>query len=627
MPPAPRDAAASMPPAPHIETPETAVTTAKATDVLRGQTLVAGTAAGTLLWSDVGLSFWGGIDPASGSVIDRHHPLGGRCVRHAVLAIPGGRGSCTGSSVMLELLLSGNAPAALILAGRDDILLLGVLVAMRMFGHSIPVVSVSAQDFAALRTVEAIGVAARADGAAAAASDSATGAHSAAAMACPVRVEASPAMTGELELGAEDARMRDGAHGRARQVAMDIIVHMAQVGGARSLIDIAQAHIDGCIYTGPASLRFATQLVQWGGRVAVPTSLNAISVDRRSWRGQGIAPAFGEPAEALAQAYVDLGATPTYTCAPYHLDSAPAAGEHIAWAESNAVVYANSVIGARTAKVPDFLDILIALTGRAPAAECHLDGHRKARIQVDLEPPGPARDESLYPLLGYHVGLLSGRDIPVICGLEREAPNLDELRALGAAFATTSSAPMFHIAGVTPEAPDAATALGGLAPAVRHRVTRADLAQAWHALNAAAADDTVELVALGNPHFSAAEIGALAQLCAGRSKAASVQVVVTTSRQVLERLAPPDQVAALRAFGVRFVVDTCWCMLQEPVVPVHARTIMTNSGKYAHYAPGLVGRMACFGSLRDCVDVACSGRWPRSLPAWLRDVPHRCMPD
>ncbi len=580
--------------------------------------MMAGAAQGSLLWSDVGLSFWGGIDPASGTVIDRHHPLSGRCVRDAVLAIPAGRGSCTGSSVMLELLLSGNAPSALILAGRDDILLLGVLVAKVMFGRSMAVVSISAQDFESLRHVEAIGVAAQPEGDAA---GSSAPAGEGAQMLRPatVRLEALPAATGELVLSAEDQRMRDGGLGRVRQVAMEIIIHMARVGGADRLIDIAQAHIDGCIYTGTASLRFATQLVQWGGRVAVPTSLNAISVDRCGWRSQGIPPAFGEPAEALAQAYVDLGAAPTYTCAPYHLESAPVAGQHIAWAESNAVVYANSVIGARTAKYPDFLDILMALAGRAPAYDCHLDAPRKARIRVDLADLGPDCDESLYPLVGYHVGLLSGRDIPVICGLERAAPSHDDLRALGAAFATTSSAPMFHMAGITPEAPDAQTALGGLPVHAQHHVARADLAQAWRELNSAVAD-TVELVALGNPHFSADEIGALARLCQGRCKAGSVEVVVTTSRYVLEHLADAGQVAALRAFGVRFVVDACWCMLQEPVVPVHARTIMTNSGKYAHYAPGLLGRKTCFGSLRDCVEVACTGQVPRRMPAWLMDA-------
>lgn len=594
-------------------------TTAQAPVLVYGQSMMAGTAAGTLLWSDVGLSFWGGIDPASGIVIDQHHPLNGRCVRDAVLAIPAGRGSCTGSSVMLELLLSGNAPSALVLAGRDDILLLGVLVAKVMFGRSMAVVTLSPQDFESLRHVDVIAVAAHAaldvTGASAPAGDSA-----AASTVSTVRVVAVPEAAGNLVLSAQDQHMRDGGLGRARQVAMEIIIHMARVGGAEKLIDIAQAHIDGCIYTGSASLRFATQLVEWGGRVAVPTSLNAISVDRCAWRNQGIPPAFGEPAEALAQAYVDLGAAPTYTCAPYHLDSAPVAGQHIAWAESNAVVYANSVIGARTAKYPDFLDILMALAGRAPAYDCHLDVPRKARIRVDLADLGPQCDESLYPLLGYHVGLLSGRDIPVICGLEHAAPSPDDLRALGAAFATTSSAPMFHIAGITPEAPDAQAALGDLPTRAHHHVTRADVAQAWRELNTALAD-TVELVALGNPHFSASEIGALARLCEGRRKAASVEVIVTTSRHVLEQLADAGQVAALRKFGVRFVVDTCWCMLQEPVVPVHARTIMTNSGKFAHYAPGLLGRKTCFGSLRDCVEVACTGNVPRHMPAWLLDSP------
>src|SRR5690606_15440457 len=116
------------------------------------------------------------------------------------------------------------------------------------------------------------------------------------------------------------------------------------------LLDITQAHIDGCIYTGPASLRFARQLADWGGRVKVPTTLNSISVDQRRWRQLGVDVAFGEPASQLADAYVEMGARASFTCAPYLLDSAPRLGEQIVWAESNAVVYANSVLGARTLK-------------------------------------------------------------------------------------------------------------------------------------------------------------------------------------------------------------------------------------------------------------------------------------
>ena len=142
---------------------------------------------------------------------------------------------------------------------------------------------------------------------------------------------------------------------------MQLVLRMAELQGASELLDVTQAHIDGCIYTGPASLRFAEQLVAWGARVRVQTTLNSISVDQRRWRALGIDAAFGEPASALGDAYMAMGAQLSFTCAPYLLDSAPARGEQIVWAESNAVVYANSVLAARTLKYPDYLDICCLL--------------------------------------------------------------------------------------------------------------------------------------------------------------------------------------------------------------------------------------------------------------------------
>jgi predicted aconitase len=159
-------------------------------------------------------------------------------------------------------------------------------------------------------------------------------------------------------------------------------------------MDVSQVHVDGCIYTGPASLRFAQMLAEWGARVRVPTTLNAISVDQRRWRDQGVAESLGVPASALADAYVAMGARPSFTCAPYLLDSAPGFGEHIGWAESNAVVYANSVIGARTMKYPDYLDICIALTGghRWRAAISMRDDARRSpsRSRCRREPTTPS---------------------------------------------------------------------------------------------------------------------------------------------------------------------------------------------------------------------------------------------
>ena len=571
---------------------------------LAGRSLVDGAAFGPLLHADVGLSFWGGVDPCSGEVIDRHHPLSGQCLAGRVLAIPSGRGSCTGSSVLMELISNGHAPAALVLAQADEILTLGVLVAQLLFGRSLPVLCIGEEAFAALGGKEF----ARVDGTHLDLFDKQPDDTWA-----PRPGDVQPD-NHSVRLTAHDRALLAGEFGKAAQVAMQIVLRMAQLQGAEQLIDITQAHIDGCIYTGPASLRFARQLVEWGAKVRVPTTLNSISVDQRRWRELGIDPALGEPASALGDAYMAMGAQLSFTCAPYLLDSAPKAGEQIVWAESNAVVYANSVLGARTLKYPDYLDICIALTGRAPLTGCHLDARRKARLHVEL-PPLADLDDSFYPLLGYHIGALAGSRIPLISGLEQHLPDLDDLKAFGAAFATTSSAPLFHIAGVTPEALDPAQVLDGPLPVTR--VTLADLLLSWQELNSAR-DPSVDVVSLGNPHFSLSEFARLARLCQGRHCHPHVVLAITCGRAVLEQARAAGHIAAIEAFGATLVCDTCWCMLGEPVIPPAARNLMTNSGKYAHYAPGLVGRKVHFASLAECVDAACSATASGRLPQWLQ---------
>ena len=565
-------------------------------DAVRGRSLVAGRAQGRLAWAPLGLSFWGGVDPASGRVIDRHHPLHGLELAGRILAIPSGRGSCTGSAVLLELLLAGRGPAALVLAEPDEILSLGAIVAEELFGLSLPVVSLGAELFAALAEHDEIAV-----------SDGWIGAPG------NIFPAAEPDETADLQLNATDQALLAGAQGQAVQAAMKILVRMARLQGARELLDITQAHIDGCIYTGPASLAFAQRLVEWGGRVQVPTSLNAVSVDQRRWREQGVAPALGEPASALAEAYVALGCRPTFTCAPYLLDSAPGLGEQVVWAESNAVVFANSVLGARTQKYADFLDICTALTGRAPLAGCHLDSGRRATKVFRVRVP-EGHDDAFYPLLGYWIGLRSPTRIPAVLGLEAARPSRDDLKAFGAAFATTSAAPLFHLVGVTPEAPTLAAVA---APELEiEDIGLAELCQAWAELDSGAARE-VQLVALGNPHFSAEECRRLAELCRGRHRHPEVAVVITLGREVRAAAERSGALAELEAFGVQLVGDTCWCMLGEPLVPPLARTLLTNSGKFAHYGPGLTGRDLRFAGLTACVEAACTGLAPAGPPAWL----------
>lgn len=577
------------------------------TSILNGRSLIGGSAQGELLFADVGLSFWGGVDPSSGEIIDRHHPLSGAQLTGRVLAIPSGRGSCTGSSVMMELISTGHAPAALILAEVDEILTLGVLLAEMIFERSLPVLCVGKEAFAHLRGRTF----ARVEGTTLHLYD----AIPSTSLLPEVPQSGAQSSSSSVVLTDRDRAMLAGQHGKATQVAMQVVLRMAELQGAQSLIDVTQAHIDGCIYTGPSSLRFAEQLVEWGARVSVPTTLNSISVDQRRWRELGVDPSFGGPASALGDAYMAMGAQLSYTCAPYLLDTAPKAGEQIVWAESNAVVFANSVLAARTMKYPDYLDICIAICGRAPLSGCHLDENRKARLRIEVKGIGDV-DDAFYPLLGYRIGALAGKQVPLVMGLEQAKPNLDDLKAFGAAFGTTSAAPLFHIAGVTPEAlnPRHVIAPGEEIPVLE--VGLADLVASWSELNSAQ-ESRVDVVSLGNPHFSFSEFGRLADLCRGRRKHPDLAFVVTCGRAVLEQARTAGYIADIEAFGANIVTDTCWCMLGEPVIPPAAKVLMTNSAKYAHYAPGLVGRSVHFACLADCVEAGTRGFASRVLPNWL----------
>jgi predicted aconitase len=518
---------------------------------------------------------------------------------------------------MLELILNGKAPEAIIFERREDILTLGVMIAEEVFNQSIPVLVLKKEDFRQLLQL---------NGQMIYVDDDYVSTNAVLKQqTCSVRdidggliLETTPTLEG-IKLSTLDQELLRGDYGEASRIAIRIVLRMAHLLGATRLMDITQVHVDGCVYTGPATLALAEKLRDLGGQVRVPTTLNSISVDQKRWRALGVDVTFGEAADALGKAYVDMGAKPTYTCAPYQLESAPKLGEQVAWAESNAVVYANSVLGARTMKYPDFLDISIALTGRAPKGGPHVYANRLASMCVEVvgleETPG--LDDSFPPLLGYYVGTLATSRIPVILGLDKLGLSTDDLRAFGAAFATVSSAPMFHIVGVTPEA----TTLEAVATSdfTTIQVKPSDLCTSWDKLNSAPTNQPLDLVSLGNPHFSLPELRKLADLCQERKKADSIAVIVTCGRSIYKLAEQAGLVDRLQSFGVQILTDTCWCMVTEPVIPRKAKTIMTNSGKYAHYGPGLTGRGMYFGSLAGCVDAACSGRYGAERPEWLQD--------
>jgi predicted aconitase/predicted aconitase with swiveling domain len=578
--------------------------------VFEGTTHVRGKASGTLIASGLELSFWGGVNSQTGEVIDRHHDLSGHYLQDTVLAIPGGRGSCSGSGVMLELLLNNKGPKAILFERQDDILTLGVMVAEEIFGKAIPVVTMKPNDFRAILGMRGKTIYIDSDRVSDAPFHDTHCDHT--------QEPTKNYFIDGMQLSDFDKELLQGVHGEASCTAIRIILRMASLLGATELMNVTQVHVDCCLYTGPGSLLFAEKLRDWGGKVRVPTTLNSISIDQNRWREQGVGNSFGEAATKLANAYTDMGATPTFTCAPYQLKTAPRQGEQVAWAESNAVVYANSVLGARTMKYPDFLDICIALTGRAPRGGAHLDINRLASLILRVGLPDvDTIDDSFYPILGYKVGSLAANRIPVIVGLQTLAPSRDDLKAFGAAFATVSSAPMFHMLGVTPEA----TSLSAVVDEARQipsvDIKMEHLIDDWQRLNSASEQQAIDLVSLGNPHFSFKEMKRLAHLCEGRTKAQEVSVIVTCGRSSYGLASQAGVVELLENFGVKFMTDTCWCMITEPIVPATTNAIMTNSAKYAHYGPGLTGRKFFFGSLMQCVEAACRTSYTKEMPQWL----------
>ncbi|CAN7285965.1 aconitase X [Rhizobium sp. LjRoot30] len=552
------------------------------------RSILAGTAEGPILATSEPLSFWGGVDPATGTIIDVHHPLHGQTIAGTVLMMPSTRGSCTGSGVLLDLALNGLAPAALIFSQAEDVVTLGALIAEKMFGKPLPVLRLQPDDWARLSGQEKAAVTPQA--------------ITAPGLSLPL----APPEASLLELTGSDRAMLDGAHGDVTQLSMEIICAMAANQGANRLVDVVQAHIDGCIYASPANLIFAERMAEMGARVRVPTTMNAISVDRERWQAQGVPAAFGGPAARLADAYVRMGCQNTFTCSPYLLATAPVQGEMIAWAESNAVIYANTVLGARTAKHPDFLDLCIAITGRSPLSGVYLDEQRIAQRIIRIDVP-EAVDDAFWPLIGYLAGKASPDRIPLLRGLDKAAPTSENLKAVCAAFGTTSAAPMLHVEGITPEAHLV------LQEADQLRITRQDMATGWRLLNDG--PDRVDLVAIGSPHASLEECRAFADaLQDGR---VAIPTIITAGRHIIAAAKGDGTLERLEASGVEIIPDLCWCSISEPVFPIAAKALMTNSGKYAHYGPGLSGRAVRFGSLANCAEAALSGFATRDLPLWL----------
>jgi len=410
-----------------------------------------------------------------------------------------------------------------------------------------------------------------------------------------------------LRLSDLDNSLLAGARGEGAAFAMRLIARFAEAVGAESLLDIEAAHVDGCLYLGRASLDFVERLVALDARVAVPTTLNVGSVDLTnpaSFRGDAET---ARAAERLMRAHIELGAEPTFTCAPYQTRFRPRFGAQIAWGESNAIIFANSVLGARTERYGDFIDLCCAIAGRAPAFGLHLSENRRAHALVEIAstPPG-WRAREIAVAVGHIVGRL-GLPLPAIQGLPG-ATREDDLKALGAAAASSGALAMFHAIGLTPEAATQEAAFQGHAS---ERIVRLDadaLAEAAASLSTVAEGAPLAAVSLGTPHFSVAEFGELMPQLDGEPF--RVGIWINTHRAVIAELEARGWRARLETAGVRLIVDAC--AYATRILPFDAGVLMTNSGKCAYYAPSNLRLGVAYGSLEACLASARVGQvvWP-----------------
>ncbi len=417
-----------------------------------------------------------------------------------------------------------------------------------------------------------------------------------------------------MDLSAADQQVLAGGKGGGARLAMQLIVRVAEATDAPRLIDISWAHVGSSYNNGQANIDFAERLIELGTRVAVPTTLTACSLNMQRLADSGEEDR--RTSLRLIELHEQMGCHPTMTCAPYHVRAEPGLGEHVAWTESSAVVYANSILGARTNAYVEFLDMCAAITGRVPNTGLHRTENRRATMALELDDlPGEwLVDDRFFHVLGFFVGRTVGDEIPVILGLPADA-STERLRAIGSAGAASGSLKLFHAVGITPEATTLEDACQQRPVRSRVHVRARDLRAAAEQLGVNGRGD-VEAVCLGTPHFSLAEFEELIPLLEGQHVAQGVRLHISTSDHVLDEVERRGWLEVVRAAGGTPVTGRC--TYYAPLVDGCDGRVITNSAKWAYYAAGGLGSRPTFASLGNCVQAAINGRIESDAEFWAR---------
>lgn len=402
----------------------------------------------------------------------------------------------------------------------------------------------------------------------------------------------------------EEADLR-GDHGEARRIAMSVLTKLGDSLGADKLIPIGSAHVVESSYqvACDAGIEILERLVSLGAKCSVPTTSDPAAIDLQNWMDLRIPEEYARKQLRLAELLNRLDVAPTFTCTPYHNINVPKFGEHVAWSESNAVAYVNSIYGARTNRYPAYVDLFAAILGKIPRFGLHLTENRKGKVLVKLDLAHVL--DSDYPILGTYLGLEMGERVPVITNFPKEVTG-DQLKAIGAAGAAVGALSLYHIEGFTPEARTLEEAFQGDEPEEKIAVDRSTLQNVRDKMSTVTSGD-VDIVAFGCPHASIFQMRKILDLFKGRRVKKGVECWICTNRLTKSLADDIGYSERLSSSGVRIICDTC-CN-DAPIKGWGFKTMATDSGKFARYAPINADADVVYGSTEECVESAVRGEF------------------
>ena len=425
-----------------------------------------------------------------------------------------------------------------------------------------------------------------------------------------------------MKLARDEKEMLDGKQGRAIQRAMEILVQYGEALGAERFVDTDNVHLLIGFYPYPevVTARDADKLISeflldTDERIVISDHVKAFNTthvwaaDLDQWESMGAPESLHELMEIIRQYCIKTGISITATCAPYQVGNIPIKGEHCAWTESSAVPFCNAVLGARTNTETAHSAFPVALTGKVPLSGFHIDENRLGThlINATFDPDSVFE----WSLLGYFAGQIAQLDVPVYSLSVPRIPNLSMLQGLNAAGASSGGIQMYHIVGVTPEAPTMEAALGGRKPVEVANYDKEQRRKVYESLNSGK-DENVDMITLGCPHYSLEQLRQVARLLEGRKVHENVNLWIWTAHQLKDLADRNGYTDIITKAGGLLLTDAC-PLLTKGIFPKGTKTVATDSAKQAHYTPGVAGYGTWFGTIEECIDCAITGKWRGEL--------------